>query len=88
MTSPVAPPILDFSPIYGDDGAAKTKLVEEVRKCCHYNGFFQITGHRVSLDLQRRVMSCSKRFFDLPLEEKLQIDKSKNSKFLRPGHPH
>lgn len=87
MTSPAAPPILDFSPIYGSDGAAKAKLVEEVRKCCHYNGFFQITGHRVPLDLQRRVMSCSKRFFDLPLEEKLQIDKSKRPNSLRSEHP-
>lgn len=76
MAAPTAPPILDFSPFYGGDNEAKAKLVEEVRKCCHYNGFFQITGHRVPLDLQRRVMNCSKRFFDLPLEEKMQIDKS------------
>ncbi|KAJ5913553.1 Oxoglutarate/iron-dependent dioxygenase [Penicillium tannophilum] len=79
MSTPSAPPILDFSPIYGEDGEAKTRLVEEVRKCCHYNGFFQITGHRVPLELQRRVMNCSKRFFDLPLEEKLKIDKNLNS---------
>lgn len=76
MAAPTAPPILDFSPFYGGDNEAKAKLVEEVRKCCNYNGFFQITGHRVPLDLQRRVMNCSKRFFDLPLEEKMQIDKS------------
>ncbi|KAE8381800.1 hypothetical protein BDV26DRAFT_278426 [Aspergillus bertholletiae] len=55
----------------GCDNEAKAKLVEEVRKCCHYNGFFQITGHRVPLDLQCRVVNCSKRFFDLPLEEKI-----------------
>jgi isopenicillin N synthase-like dioxygenase len=77
MSLPSAPPILDFSPFYGGDSEAKSKLIEEVRKCCHYNGFFQITGHRVPLDLQRRVMECSRRFFDLPLEEKLKIDKSK-----------
>ncbi|KAB8256177.1 hypothetical protein BDV32DRAFT_153496 [Aspergillus pseudonomiae] len=79
MTTPTAPPILDFSAFYGSDNDAKAKLVEEVRKCCHYNGFFQITGHRVPLDLQRRVMKCSKRFFDLPLEEKMQIDKNLNT---------
>lgn len=65
--------------MYEEDGEAKIRLVEEVRKCCHYNGFFQITGHRVPLELQRRVMNCSKRFFDLPLEEKLKIDKSEQS---------
>lgn len=71
-----APPILDFSAYYGDDEIAKAKLVEEVRKCCLYNGFFQIKGHSVPLELQRRVMKCAKRFFALPVEEKLQIDKS------------
>ncbi|KAE8153019.1 hypothetical protein BDV25DRAFT_169567 [Aspergillus avenaceus] len=79
MASPSAPPILDFSSFYGGDSEAKAKLVEEVRKCCHYNGFFQITGHRVPLDLQHRVMDCSKRFFDLPLEEKTLIDKNRTS---------
>lgn len=76
MTTATAPPILDFSPFYGVDSEAKAKLIEEVRKCCHYNGFFQITGHKVPLELQRRVMECSKRFFNLSLEEKMQIDKS------------
>ena len=71
-----APPILDFSAYYGDDEIAKAKLVDEVRKCCLYNGFFQIKGHSVPLELQRRVMKCAKCFFDLPVEEKLQIDKS------------
>lgn len=77
MSLPSAPPILNFSPFYGQDSDAKTKLIDEVRKCCQYNGFFQITGHRIPLDLQRRVMNCSRRFFDLPLEEKLKVDKSK-----------
>lgn len=76
MSTATAPPILDFSPFYGADSEAKAKLVDEVRECCHYNGFFQITGHKVPLELQRRVMDCSKRFFSLPLEEKMQIDKS------------
>ena len=71
-----APPILDFSAYYSDDENARAKLVEEVRKCCLYNGFFQIKNHSVPLELQRRVMKCAKRFFDLPVEEKLQIDKS------------
>ncbi|KAJ5760145.1 hypothetical protein N7520_007301 [Penicillium odoratum] len=79
MSAPSAPPILDFSPIYGEDDEAKARLVEEVRKCCQYNGFFQITGHRIPLVLQRRVMDCSKRFFDLPLEEKMEIDQNLNS---------
>ncbi|KAL3465226.1 hypothetical protein BJX64DRAFT_285769 [Aspergillus heterothallicus] len=74
-----APPILDFSPFYGTDAAAKAQLVAQARDSCEYNGFFQITGHRIPLELQRRVMSCAKRFFDLPLEEKMAIDKNKTT---------
>ncbi|RJE25454.1 2og-feii oxygenase [Aspergillus sclerotialis] len=78
MLTPSAPPILDFSPFYGGDSEAKAKLVDKVRECCLYNGFFQITGHHVPLELQHRVMECSKRFFNLPVEEKLLIDKNTN----------
>ncbi|PYH80965.1 Clavaminate synthase-like protein [Aspergillus uvarum CBS 121591] len=77
--SPSAPPILDFSVFYGGDSAAKAQLVDQIRECCLYNGFFQITGHRVSRELQQRVMSCTKRFFDLPLEEKVLVDKNHNT---------
>ncbi|KAK1142906.1 hypothetical protein N8T08_007147 [Aspergillus melleus] len=79
MSKSFAPPILDFSPFYGDDSAAKAKLVDQIRECCLYNGFFQITNHRVPLDLQKRVMKCAQRFFELPLDEKLSIDKNKTT---------
>lgn len=77
MSQPCAPPILDFAPFYGEDSQAKAQLVEEIRKSCLYNGFFQITGHRVPLELQRRVMRSVKRFFDMPLEDKMKVDKSR-----------
>ena len=40
-----------------------------------YNGFFQSIGHLVPVELQQAVMQCTKRFFELPLEQKLEIDK-------------
>ncbi|KAE8419739.1 hypothetical protein BDV36DRAFT_293856 [Aspergillus pseudocaelatus] len=79
MSSTQGLPILDFSAFYGDSPNAKAKLVEQVRESCLHNGFFQITGHRIPLELQRRAMDCSKRFFSLPLEEKLKIDKRNNT---------
>lgn len=83
MVHPQEPPVLDFSVFYGSDSQAKTKLLQDIRECCLKNGFFQITGHRVSRELQRRTMSCVERFFDLPLEEKLKIDRSIKKKKLR-----
>jgi isopenicillin N synthase-like dioxygenase len=54
---------------------AKQTLVDDVRSCCLHNGFFQITGHPVPLELQKKIMDWIKRFFDLPLEEKMKINK-------------
>ncbi|RVX66122.1 hypothetical protein B0A52_10056 [Exophiala mesophila] len=79
MTIAQAPPILDFSAFYGDDEVAKAKLVEEVRKCCLHNGFFQITGHRVPAELQQDLLKCVKEFFALPQEEKEKVLKDKNT---------
>lgn len=72
-----APPILDFSAFYSNDPAAKKKLVDDVRDCCLHNGFFQITGHEVPMELQNRIMKWNKNFFDLPLEEKKKVGKGK-----------
>ena len=60
---------------YGDDQGAKEKLVSDVKSCCLHNGFFQITGHSVPRELQQRAFECSKRFFELPLEEKMRVGK-------------
>ncbi|BCS29678.1 isopenicillin N synthase family dioxygenase [Aspergillus puulaauensis] len=72
------PPILDFSAFYADDSHGKAKLVEQVRDCCLHNGFFQVTGHGLPLDLQKRALSCGRRFFLLPMQEKLKLDKKQN----------
>ncbi|KAF2187182.1 Clavaminate synthase-like protein [Zopfia rhizophila CBS 207.26] len=78
-----APPILDFSAFYGNNAAAKQKLVNDVRDCCLHNGFFQITGHSVPLELQGRIMNWNKKFFDLPLEEKVKVGKDTTNTWNR-----
>jgi isopenicillin N synthase-like dioxygenase len=48
-----------------------------VRNCCLHNGFFQITGHAVPIELQKKMMDWNKKFFHLPLEEKSKVNKGK-----------
>jgi hypothetical protein len=60
---------------YSNDASAKKKLVDDVRSCCLHNGFFQITGHSVPLELQNKIMNWNKRFFDLSLEQKNEVNK-------------
>ncbi|KAL4884598.1 hypothetical protein BJY04DRAFT_205706 [Aspergillus karnatakaensis] len=82
MTIPRAPPILDFSAFYGPNSDAKERLIQDVRAACLNNGFFQITGHRVPLEVQQRALSSSRQFFSMPTAEKSKLDK-KNSKLGR-----
>lgn len=69
---------------YGDDEVAKAKLVEEVRKCCLVNGFFQIVGHRVPLELQEKVLQWVKDFFAQDQETKDSVHKGGNYNQLMP----
>ncbi|CAN9319841.1 unnamed protein product [Alternaria sp. RS040] len=78
-----APPILDFSKFYQSDATSKKQLVEEVRNCCLHNGFFQITGHNVPIDLQQKMMDWNKKFFNLPLEEKNKVNKDTSNTWNR-----
>lgn len=74
-----AVPIIDFSGFYSSDPTQKKAIVDQVREQCLYNGFFQITGHSVPASFQEDVMSCTKRFFTLPLEEKQKCSKDNNT---------
>ena len=58
-------------------------IVEKLAKACRENGFFYISGHGVSVDLQNELEALSKEFFELPLEEKMQISMQKGGKAWR-----
>jgi isopenicillin N synthase-like dioxygenase len=62
---------------YTDDTAKKAVLVQQVRQACLEKGFFQITNHGISEDLQSAIFEQAADFFSLPLEEKMKYDKSK-----------
>lgn len=68
-----------FQGFYSSNYAQKKGIVDQVREQCLYNGFFQITGHPVPLALQESVMTCTKKFFALPLEDKQQCSKDNNT---------
>jgi isopenicillin N synthase-like dioxygenase len=54
----------------------KQELIDQVRKACLAKGFFQITNHGISAELQDAVFEQSRAFFSLPLEEKMRTSLS------------
>jgi isopenicillin N synthase-like dioxygenase len=54
-------------------------VVDQVRKSCLYNGFFQIINHSVPLEQQKAAMDAAKEFFSLSQEEKDKVSKNNNT---------
>jgi isopenicillin N synthase-like dioxygenase len=45
-------------------------------------GFFYVTHHGVSEELQQKLMDLSREFFALPVEEKLEINMEQGTLFI------
>jgi isopenicillin N synthase-like dioxygenase len=67
-------PIISLARLDADDLPARLTLAREVRAACVDMGFFYVTDHGVPAALTDAVVAQARRFFALPLEEKLRID--------------
>ena len=61
-------PLLDIQLYYKDP----TAFVEQLRSACHKVGFF-LLQHDIPLDIARRQLDETRRFFQQPLQDKLAI---------------
>lgn len=68
-----AVPVIDISPFWRGDPAARRTLAANVDRICRDIGFMVIAGHGVDAELIEAVESTSRAFFDLPLAEKMRI---------------
>ena len=67
-------PIIDISPLYGDEPSAWQTVAEQIDRACRQWGFFYIKGHPITPARIAEVLGSAQRFFALPVEEKLKID--------------
>ena len=65
-------PIIDVAPLVADSGDQRA-VADAIRCACTENGFFYVTGHGVSEELNRRLKKLSRAFFTQDLEAKLDI---------------
>ena len=66
-------PTIDIAPFLAGTAEGKRQVAAQVGRACEEIGFLTIVGHGVSADLVQRTYDVSRRFFDLPLEEKLKV---------------
>ncbi|KAF3065870.1 hypothetical protein GL218_09347 [Daldinia childiae] len=73
--APDAIPTVDISPFTDPNASeeAKNGVVDAIRHACTKYGFFYLTGHGVSEEKRNSILKCSRRFFELSMEERMDV---------------
>jgi isopenicillin N synthase-like dioxygenase len=68
-------PVIDVRALVdaSSGAAARRAVAERLGAACRESGFFYVVGHGVDEALQTRLEALSRRFFALPVEEKMAI---------------
>ncbi|PIO97927.1 isopenicillin N synthase family dioxygenase [Pleomorphomonas carboxyditropha] len=80
-------PFVDISRFRGP-AEERTRFIDELRRILYDHGFFYLTGHGVPQPLIDDVLAAARRFFALPVEEKLKVEMINSPHFRgynRPG---
>ncbi|KQJ97521.1 2-oxoglutarate-Fe(II) type oxidoreductase hxnY isoform X3 [Brachypodium distachyon] len=59
---------------------------ESIRKACVESGFFYVSNHGIDDGLLERVFAESKKFFELPLEEKMALQRNSGHRGYTPPY--
>ncbi|KAI0469732.1 citrinin biosynthesis oxygenase CtnA [Xylariaceae sp. FL0804] len=75
-------PSVDISPFLKDpQSEAARQVVDDVRAACTSTGFFQMTGHGITKELQASVLDAGAKFFALPADVKRSLSAKTNPGF-------
>lgn len=70
-------PLIDLSvvrrPLREEDTQQRTRTLERLSQACRLCGVFYVENHGIPEDLLQRVVSQFDAFFDLPLEQRMEI---------------
>lgn len=74
-------PTLDLSTARSADGSFNPAFIDELRETAHTVGFFHITNYGAAPGQVDELFDLTRRFFELPLEERLRIHNRKSPHF-------
>ena len=67
-------PVLDLSTARQTDGSFSPEFIEQLRDATHRVGFFQLAGYGAAPGQAEDLLAIIKRFFALPLGERMKLD--------------
>jgi len=65
-------PVIDIAALGSGDPVAEAAVVAQLRKAASEIGFLQVTGHGIAPAVTERLQSAARRFFEMPLPQKLE----------------
>jgi isopenicillin N synthase-like dioxygenase len=71
-------PVIDLAGSFAPDVTERQKVAWEIHKACRESGFFYVINHRIPAEVIDDEFGIAKRFFELPLSEKLKIHMKKS----------
>ncbi|KAJ7480549.1 hypothetical protein FB451DRAFT_1237868 [Mycena latifolia] len=74
-------PVIDLSTIASTDSVVRRALVDEIKHACTDVGFFYVKNHGIPTPVIDRALALMRRFFDLPLAAKLEMENTKSANF-------
>src|SRR5258705_3389550 len=77
-------PIIDVAPFLSGSLEDKRRVAGEVGRACEEMGFLIVKGHGMPRELIDQMYDVSKRFFELPLDEKMQTHGRERSRGYGP----
>ena len=66
-------PVVDVSTLVGRPGPPVRQVARDIERACRDSGFFYVVGHGVPAGLLSRLDTASRRFFALPVADKMEI---------------
>ncbi|WP_170428528.1 isopenicillin N synthase family dioxygenase [Ruegeria arenilitoris] len=74
-------PVIDIAPLL--DGRDKQKVAKEIRWALSNAGFMYVKNHGIAQDFVDQVFDVTRRFFGLPMEDKMKLHVSNSDVALR-----
>src|SRR5882672_9993016 len=66
-------PIIDLAPFLAGTSDGRRQVAQAIRDACEGIGFFYLIGHAVPPAAVEDIFAASRRFFALPLDERMKV---------------
>lgn len=74
-------PVIDITELQSDDAEKRLEIARQIRDACIRVGFFYVKGHSIPQDVIDNAFGACRSFFQLPLEEKMDVHIEKSPSF-------